>query len=138
MGYNTSYELSVDKEGIDINMMADKLFDILKMSLDPSDNYYGESLKYIRQMVDQLIYDDRYDGRWYNHTKDMKQLSLEFPGYKFRLQGQGEESNDRWIAYYLSGKSVEYTKDSFINWIVHKYHGDRNQLFDEYIDSNMK
>ena len=42
--------------------------------------------------------------KWYGHNKDMKELSLLFPGYVFKLHGEGEDGEDLWDKYYVDGK----------------------------------
>ena len=44
------------------------------------------------------------NAKWYDHDKDMKALSLRFPGVLFELYGDGEESDDMWYTYYKDGK----------------------------------
>jgi hypothetical protein len=42
--------------------------------------------------------------KWYEHTEDMKKLSLEFPTTLFSLQGEGEEAGDLWRKFFKNGK----------------------------------
>lgn len=57
-----------------------------------------------------------YD-KWYYYTEDMCNLSKKFPGVLFSLHGDGEETEDLWIEYYLDGKyqrcSVQITFEKF-------------------------
>ena len=41
----------------------------------------------------------------YDSDADMKRLSTEFPDCLFTLEGEGEESGDRWKAYYYRGNA---------------------------------
>lgn len=42
--------------------------------------------------------------KWYGHDLDMLECSKKFPEVLFCLHGEGEDSNDKWDAYYLNGK----------------------------------
>jgi len=41
---------------------------------------------------------------WYDHRKDMIELSVAFPDVLFTLWGHGDEPDDLWQEYYLNGK----------------------------------
>ena len=43
--------------------------------------------------------------KWYDSDSNMKQLSAEFPDCLFILGGDGEESGDKWKAYYYRGNA---------------------------------
>jgi hypothetical protein len=55
-------------------------------------------------------YDDAYqiDAKWYDHDKNMRQLSELYPDKLFKLEGEGEENEDIWEAYYKNGKGIKY------------------------------
>lgn len=52
--------------------------------------------------------------KWYDHEKDMKQLSLQYPNSVFLLTGEGEENDDIWQKYFKNGKIQScYAKITF-------------------------
>lgn len=59
-----------------------------------SDTYYG---------IDSAG-DATESCKWYDHETDVKRLSALFPGMLFTLNGEGEESGDIWVKYFLDGK----------------------------------
>ncbi|MEK4006519.1 hypothetical protein [Paenibacillus sp. FSL H3-0333] len=85
MGYYTQYEL--DFVG----------------NIEPND--YEEIQVYIRS-DDTMQYAivDEQECKWYDHEKDMIQMSKRFPYVVFMLRGQGEESGDLWVKYFKDGK----------------------------------
>ena len=42
---------------------------------------------------------------WYNHEDDMIEISKQFPGVVFKLEGDGEDSGDIWKQYFKEGTS---------------------------------
>jgi hypothetical protein len=54
--------------------------------------------------------------KWYEHDKDMIEMSMKFPLVLFKLHGEGEESGDIWDAYYLNGKSQKHKARVMIAW----------------------
>lgn len=91
MGYYTQYGLTMeqvkgappfDKEALDA--------EIRRM------NVFGDD-----GSVDYGFY--AYD-KWYEHEQDMLLLSARFPNALFTLEGDGEDSDDRWQDYYLGGR----------------------------------
>lgn len=41
--------------------------------------------------------------KWYEHDRDMLDISMKFPDTVFVLSGEGEESGDLWKTYYKNG-----------------------------------
>lgn len=41
--------------------------------------------------------------KWYDCEKDMRRISQQFPDYLLTLRGEGEETGDIWVAYFLGG-----------------------------------
>jgi Na+-transporting NADH:ubiquinone oxidoreductase subunit NqrF len=58
---------------------------------------------------DYAVGDFDYGGdgcKWYEHDRDMEQLSAEFPTVTFTLTGDGEESLDNWEKHYKAGQII--------------------------------
>lgn len=57
------------------------------------------------------------ESKWYDHETDMKVISAKYPSVLFTLKGEGEESGDLWIKYFLDGRmqtaQAEVTFESF-------------------------
>lgn len=51
-----------------------------------------------------LEFDESDSLKWYDHEKEMKQLSKEFPDVLFKLHGEGEDKYDIWDKYFMGGK----------------------------------
>jgi len=90
MGYETSFKLSAE------------------VNLDTEE--FTESLSSISDYDWWDFYDDKFqlDAKWYDYDKHMKDISKEFGSTLFKLEGEGEESGDVWIAYYKDGKGHTY------------------------------
>lgn len=48
--------------------------------------------------------------KWYTHQHDCLALSAAMPGVTIRVQGIGEEDDDRWRRVYRDGKEVGFTQ----------------------------
>ena len=92
MGYYTSFTLNVDAN--------------------------GESVPGVLQALEELeVFDTLYDNsktvtgytytKWYSSTDDLLQISIRFPTAMFTLEGDGEESDDFWMAYIQNGAMQE-------------------------------
>lgn len=42
--------------------------------------------------------------KWYEHENHMRKISLQYPDVIFELKGEGEESGDIWVKYFVNGK----------------------------------
>ena len=122
MGYYTTYDLEIDNIG-------ENLFVRQCEHDNPSDATFCMTCgKQIREtLATDIVWDYiasapelenlRYavgaegEGgnscKWYKHKEDMKALSAKFPGILFTLHGEGEESEDLWVQYWLGGKCQE-------------------------------
>lgn len=71
----------------------------------------AEVLEKVRQVVDGWnVFETEWDAewygsaKWYDHRKDMCDLSRQFPNVLFCLHGVGEGQDDLWDAYFLGGR----------------------------------
>ena len=61
---------------------------------------------YEQEITDSTQYSSLFDDeiKWYDCEKDMKSYSEKHPNVVFCIEGQGEESEDIWKAYFQNGK----------------------------------
>jgi hypothetical protein len=85
MAYNTRYQLDADPwpESLGVTIDADEGFMGMALEADGS---------------------TREACSWYEHERDVRSLSLKFPGVLFTLKGAGEQVGDLWMEYYCDGK----------------------------------
>lgn len=86
MGYNTDYHLT----SVDENTTVDS----------------DEFIKAFYEVTEYQI-DDLYCVKWYDWHDNMCKLSAMFPGIRFTLDGNGEESDDEWRHYFRDGMSQD-------------------------------
>lgn len=134
MGVNTDFRLTSNKE-LDQDALSKNLFSVLMLDTKPGSEDYSREVEYVRGMVIDLLHDTYY-GRWYSHVADMKNLSLVYPQVIFTLECTGDGGNS-WYEYYLNGKTVKYTKDRYIDWLVSKLGGNRDALFKEWFNTQL-
>ena len=91
MGYSTSYELKVKEGSSTIKEIYSK-WGNNEFEFEGFDYAIDEN----GEMCDQV--------KWYDHEKDMKQLSILFPDVLFSLFGEGEDNDDSWYKYFKNGK----------------------------------
>lgn len=109
MGYYTRYDMSV-YEG-DYNS-----YDIVKFMAEKNkecDAYYAFEYD-LKNTLDDIndqsgaVYALSLEGddecKWYEHEKEMRDLSKVFPDVVFKLHGEGEENGDIWDKYFMNGK----------------------------------
>ena len=106
MGYYTYFNLRVTEtphlfNGKSITNeseleIAQKLYSIIS---------YGDVLPKVPDYDTPLeyVFDDAM--KWYDYEQDMKELSKQYPEFYFWLRGDGEESDDLWVACFHNGKS---------------------------------
>lgn len=84
MGYYTTYDLSITPEPEE-GLLAEEVD--------------GESLRALSS-ADGMI----WNSKWYHMEEDMTALSARWPGYLFRLHGEGEERGDAWVYFFKAGE----------------------------------
>jgi hypothetical protein len=106
VGYYTEYELSV-KDDVNEALLNDS-------SRVNEIRGYLSSLEEFKDAG--IIPDKDHDGvnilfyteepiKWYEHDDFLKKLSNKFQDVVFQLNGSGEEEDDKWIKYFLNGKT---------------------------------
>lgn len=100
MGYYTYYSIGFQKINNDV-MMFDEMTKI--------NNEMGAALAKIHPDYfnpdDPLTLQIEGDSmKWYEYDEDMRELSKQFPDFLFTLEGDGEDPDDLWRAYYHNGK----------------------------------
>lgn len=99
MGYCTYYEGSI-YDGVvnerDVAVAIGKLgyFDLSERDLAEVET------------IDDVISIDSM--KWYDHIRDMEEVSRQFPDVTIMLHGEGEENGDMWNAYFKNGKHAIY------------------------------
>lgn len=63
-------------------------------------------------------YLEPYDEmKWYDWNKDMSQLANEFPDVEFRLEGNGEDKDDWWVALFKGKREqIKYCSPPSDEW----------------------
>lgn len=126
MGYYTRYELRIDQsrlakkrtkylEEIENSNLSESLKAI---TIDCIQTNYGENTITKDTVVNELGFDPFIDScKWYNHDEDMRRISKIHPDVLYILGGFGEDPGDRWLKYYMNGKSqvekIEMKFESF-------------------------
>ena len=102
MGYYTYYTMNVSNTHRDNGKLV--------VETEPIPSIVAGDLENAMKDLDVLEGDvsgGYYSGdtiKWYEWEEDIRNLSKEFPDILFEVSGDGEESEDFWIAYFLNGK----------------------------------
>lgn len=106
MGYYTYFALEVEAPDRETELAINKRFTEL-FGFDPvAKRVLNPTLEDYDHVIEDILGADSY--KWYDYHEDMRILSEEFPTTRFTLWGDGEESDDKWVAYYLGGKGREF------------------------------
>jgi len=130
MGYYTNYKISVkgklenkqrvaelEKAKKEAEALTGKLKELALAAVDKELN--SEKNIDIQKVVSGKIgYNPFGDQtKWYEHENDMKAISKEYPDVILKLEGEGEESGDIWVKYFVNGKmqtaAAKITFDDF-------------------------
>jgi hypothetical protein len=104
MGYCTDYTLSYDWWKV-LALMKEELKSPNEISLEERLEYALDEESASGYKLKHFVNGNADSCKWYEHDEDMTALSKQFPTVMFTLKGEGEESGDLWVAYYLGGKS---------------------------------
>jgi hypothetical protein len=110
MGYYTDFVLSIHEDS-DVAMGLAKEGDAEKRLIQyisevaqlVDKNGY-EFVDYLKDMLDDEGRLNPINAKWYDHEKEMCQLSMHFPSVVFLLEGKGEDSDAYWKKYFRAGK----------------------------------
>jgi hypothetical protein len=91
MGYMTNYELTVVTDNRELEQRII--------------NHLNENNEYNEEIIDASGYDMFGGMKWYDHEKDIINLSKKFPNVLIELDGEGEETGDIWKLYAKGGKT---------------------------------
>lgn len=100
MSYYTQYELSICSSNFE--------------DFDKEPEIVTELLKCDVFKYDTCVYKSFYDllgnneMKWYNHEKDLLEVSKKFPSILLCLRGEGEDREDIWNKYFKNGKVFTY------------------------------
>ena len=62
---------------------------------------------------------DGYDEmKWYDWREDMKDIAQKYPDIEFRLEGNGEDKDDWWVALFKGDKfQIKYCVPPIDEWV---------------------
>lgn len=122
MGYYTSYSLEARSKKFlpdDLKAITEKLKELHVLDYALDDRW--TEIKSL-ELYDDIFFDGADCVKWYEHDRDMKELSLAFPDVIFCLHGQGEDPGDIWDDYWQNGTNeycpveIVYPKPTRIAW----------------------
>lgn len=105
MGYYTAYNVEVCKADPKTHNMIPLPPLMTKNEFVPQ-----EVIDFFNQDHIELEFDDinSFSGysKWYDWEKELTELSKKFPDLMFIAEGDGEDSDDLWIAWFNNGTSL--------------------------------
>ena len=91
MGYCTYFNLTIlDEKGTEI--VGDKIIEKIRENCEEANYAFGETGH------------PKDSCKWYSFSDDFIKFSKMFPNNILMVSGIGEESDDRWISYFMNGK----------------------------------
>lgn len=131
MGYYTKYTLEIDDFGETVPSCKHNVSTAqAKFCAECGKKIEDQNLRYyIEDYLKENYNEDNNDGysiadllenesqgmKWYDHEKQMREISKKFPTALFTLSGVGEETGDIWNEYYLKGKMQKETAEIVID-----------------------
>ena len=130
MGYYTQFKISVngklenkqrvaelEKAKKEAEVLTGKLKELALAAVEKELNF-EKNIDIQKVVSDKIGYNPfEEETKWYNHENDMREISKQFPDIIFQLNGEGEESGDIWVKYFVNGKmqtaSAKITFDGF-------------------------
>ena len=104
MGYYTYYSINV----INANEVSrERLIAASKdlfHSLEGDDTYFDSDLYEHNPTINPFDWVSDDEMKWYECEDDMVKLSRDYPELVFEVEGQGEDRDDNWRAYFANGK----------------------------------
>jgi len=106
MGYYTDFNLEINGPTTSCDKaIADMESAVLEAEVKGRPKY--GSLEYTLCYLYRVVEGNADSSKWYDHEKDMKEISKRHPEVLFTLSGVGEEPGDIWRAYHKNGKVQE-------------------------------
>lgn len=117
MGYYTKFNVSIkgkmenklkvaelEKAKADAKKLTGKLKELALAAIE-KELTLEKSINIRNVVKDKIGYNPFEDQtKWYEHEEVMKEISKEYPDVIIQLTGEGEESGDMWIKYFVNGK----------------------------------
>ena len=98
MGYYTHYHLEVMKVDERCGFCESPVESVMNEIKRVLAEILGGDAGYAYDIEEML--DGTAEMKWYDHTKDMKELAKAFPDIYFTLEGEGEDRGDYWIKQF--------------------------------------
>ena len=98
MAYMTYYHMEISDPEPSMKDLERQLAWVADKTL-PGNPHYENRLAFWEGVLSGDL-----DASWYDHREIMQQISLEWPGVLFTLNGRGDDQDDQWVEYHIDGK----------------------------------